>query len=320
MSLSGLTIRHRVLVEGIPQRQIARETGISPKTIRKMLAHPHPQPYGPRSHRYPKLGPHTASIRRMLQENATLPPTARLSVQAMYERIRDQEGFGGSYGAVKDYVRPIPRDQVCIWEYAYDHSDLAGQEAGHRFPVPPVPRRSAGDLVRPRRAVLPRCWADRHNSSKAGQAREAKRAAFEWMRAVLQKEISDEELRREVGDLPELAPLLQRLYDGRLSDRNRSMVVLAKQRDLGKRVVCAFLSIDKKTYLKYLRLFKHGGTAALFARQTKSSRKFDDEALKKAVFSLLHEPPSNYGINRTSWKMPTSAGSCARKGGRPALR
>ena len=116
-----VTIRHRVLVGGISQRQIARETGISPKTIRKMLAHPHPQPYGPRNRRYPRLGPHIASIRRMLQENATLPPTARLSVQAMYERIRDQEYFGGSYGAVKDYVRPIPRDQVCIWEYAYDH-------------------------------------------------------------------------------------------------------------------------------------------------------------------------------------------------------
>ena len=55
----------------------------------------------------------------------------------------------------------------------------------------------------------------------------------------------------------------------------------------------------------------------LFARQTKS-RKFDDDAFKKAVFSLLHEPPSNYGINRTSWKMPDfCAGSCARRGGRP---
>src|SRR3954449_304164 len=119
-----LTIRHRVLVGGIPQLQIARETGISPKTIRKMLAHPHPLPYGPRSRRYPKLGPHTASIRRMLRENATLPPTARLSVQAMYERLRDEEGFCGSYGAVKDYVRPIPRDQICIWDYAYDHLTL----------------------------------------------------------------------------------------------------------------------------------------------------------------------------------------------------
>src|SRR3954451_18995530 len=113
-------IRHRILVKGVSRRQVVRETGISRKTIRKMLAHPHPQPYGPRSRRYPKLGLHTASIRRMLRENATLPPAARLSVRAMYERIRDQDGFRGSYGAVKDYVRPIARDEGCIWEYVYD--------------------------------------------------------------------------------------------------------------------------------------------------------------------------------------------------------
>ena len=66
-------IRHRILVEGVSRRQVVRETGISRKTIRKMLAHPHPPPYGSGSRRYPKLGPHIASIRRMLQENATLP-------------------------------------------------------------------------------------------------------------------------------------------------------------------------------------------------------------------------------------------------------
>src|SRR5215213_2792317 len=42
-------------------------------------------------------------------------------------------------------------------------------------------------------------------------------AAFEWMRAVLQKEISPDALRREVGDIPDFPVLLHRLYDGRLS-------------------------------------------------------------------------------------------------------
>ena len=123
------------------------------------------------------------------------------------------------------------------------------------------------------------------------------------MRALLQKEISHEELRRDFADLPDFVRLLQRLYDGRLSDRNRALVILAKHRGVGRGLICAFLGICKLACLKYLRIFKHGGTTELFARQTKSSRKFDDEALKKAVFSLLHEPPSNYGINRTSWKM-----------------
>jgi len=221
----------------------------------------------------------------------------------MYKRIRDQEGFDGSYGAVKDYVRPISRDPVCIWEYAYDLLTALDKKRAIDFLF--LLSRADPPVILSARAeqIFRDVMRIATTSPKSDKRDEAKRAAFEWMRAVLQKGISAEELRREVGDLPELAPLLQRLYDGRLSDRNRSMVVLAKQRDLGKRVVCAFLSIDKKTYLKYLRLYKHGGTAALFARQTKSSRKYDDEELKKAVFSLLHEPPSNYGINRTSWKM-----------------
>ena len=108
-----LDIRHQILVQGSSIRRVAFEKGIDPKTIRKMLDHALPQPYGPRSHRYPKLGPHTASVRRMLQENATLPPSARLSIKTIYERIRDEEGFRGGYSTVTDYVHPIARGEDC---------------------------------------------------------------------------------------------------------------------------------------------------------------------------------------------------------------
>ena len=62
------TIRHQVLVEGVSRRQIARETGISRVTIRKMLAHPHPPSYGASSRECPELGPYIASVQRMLRE------------------------------------------------------------------------------------------------------------------------------------------------------------------------------------------------------------------------------------------------------------
>ena len=78
-------IRHRILVDGISRRQVIRETGISSKTVSKMLAHTHPP--APRTRNYRALGPHIASIHRMLRENATLPPRARLSVRAVYENI-----------------------------------------------------------------------------------------------------------------------------------------------------------------------------------------------------------------------------------------
>jgi transposase len=102
-----------------------------------------------------------------------------------------------------------------------------------------------------------------------------------------------------------------------LSDRNRSMVVLANRRGLISGTVCRFLGIEKKTYRKYLRAFETGGHAVLFARQTKSTRKFDDEAVKQAVFQILHEPPSNYGINRATWIMPDLS-RVLRDAGQPA--
>ena len=94
-------IRHRILVQGRSIRRVASEKGIDPKTIRKMLDHALPQPrMAGRANRYPKLGPHTASIPRLLRENATLPPEALISIKDIYERVRDEEGFRGGYSYV----------------------------------------------------------------------------------------------------------------------------------------------------------------------------------------------------------------------------
>jgi hypothetical protein len=151
---------------------------------------------------------------------------------------------------------------------------------------------------------------------KPDRREQARQAAFEWMRAVLQMEVSPDALRREIGDVPDFAALLRRLHDGRLSDRNRSMAVLAKHRGLSIGTMCGFLGIDKRSCRKYVRAFEEGGQAALFVRQTKSTRKFDDDAIKQAVFGTLHEPPSNYGINRTTWIMPDLS-RVLREAGRP---
>jgi transposase len=130
-----------------------------------------------------------------------------------------------------------------------------------------------------------------------------KQGAYEWMRAVLQKEKTTEALRCELGDLPELDALLQRLYNGGLAQRNRSMVILASRRGLKNRQISSFLAISRRTCMRYRRLFESGGYATLFGRKFKATRKTEDESLKNAIFSVLHEPPSNHGINRTSWKM-----------------
>src|SRR5215211_3019659 len=105
----------------------------------------------------------------------------------------------------------------------------------------------------------------------------AQQVASDWMRAVLQKEIAPDVLHRVVGDVPDFLTLLHRLYEGRLSDRNRSMVVLANRYGLSSRTVCAFLSISRNTHRTYLRMFKIGGQTCLFARQTNFKHKSNNE-------------------------------------------
>jgi len=142
-----------------------------------------------------------------------------------------------------------------------------------------------------------------------------KQNAFEWMRSVLQNEVEHPRLYDQLGiDLDELGKLTRRLYDGRLSERNKSMVVLAAGHGVRRTAICQFLGIDRKTARRYLAIFWRSGTAGLFAPQSRSGQKCNDENLRNAIFSLLHEPPSNYDINRTSWTMAALTKTLAENG------
>jgi hypothetical protein len=127
--------------------------------------------------------------------------------------------------------------------------------------------------------------------------------AFEWMLAVLQRKLNSDELKHQLGDIPGLEVLLTRLYAGRLTDRNKSIAILACQRGITIHKICSFLGISNSTYSSYKRAFVKGGSQVLFSRKQKMKRG-DDETLKSEIFKVLHQPPSNYGINRTSWTMP----------------
>ena len=37
------------------------------------------------------------------------------------------------------------------------------------------------------------------------------------------------------------------------------------------------------------------------SRRINPHRKFDNEAIKSSLFRVLHQPPANFGINRTTW-------------------
>ncbi len=103
------SIRRRVLVEHVSQRQILRETGMHWKTLRKILSHSSPPGYRPTGARpRPKVGPFVERIRAILREDRDVPRKQRHTARRIFERIRD-EGYAGGYTQVKVAVREVRR-------------------------------------------------------------------------------------------------------------------------------------------------------------------------------------------------------------------
>src|ERR1700738_3138189 len=76
-------IRRRILEKGAPKQRVPAETGISRKTINKMLAHEQPPGYRRRRSRYPKLAPHIHTIDRLLIDNDSFSLAVNMTIQDM---------------------------------------------------------------------------------------------------------------------------------------------------------------------------------------------------------------------------------------------
>ena len=142
---------------------------------------------------------------------------------------------------------------------------------------------------------------------------------FEWMLAVLQGALPYATLVRQLGSLPGMEDLLTCLKEGRRSERNRALAVLARLKGIGRASVCAFLHINRTTFRKYCKLYREGGAALLLAPQVRGTKKSDQDPVKHAVFALLHSPPAAHGINRTTWRMEDLQG-ILRDTGQPLSR
>jgi transposase len=112
-------IRRRILEQGMPKKRVAAETGISRKTINKMLAHEQPPGYRRRRSRYPKLAPHIHTIDRLLNDNDSFPLAVNMKIQDIVEHLRREEGFAGSYDSVWNYIHRRAHDDESSWERAY---------------------------------------------------------------------------------------------------------------------------------------------------------------------------------------------------------
>src|SRR3981189_3796420 len=95
-------VRYAVQVEGLSRREAARQFGIDPRTVAKMLTFSVPPGY--RRSRPParrKLDPFTGIIDRILLEDEGRPRKQRHTAKRIFERLRDEHGHLGGIPLVK---------------------------------------------------------------------------------------------------------------------------------------------------------------------------------------------------------------------------
>ena len=99
-------VRHACHVEGLSQREAARRFGIDPKTVAKMLRHAVPPGYRrSKPPARPKLDGFTVIVDQIVTADRSAPSKQRHTAKRIFERLRAEHGFAGSYTIVKDYLR-----------------------------------------------------------------------------------------------------------------------------------------------------------------------------------------------------------------------
>lgn len=102
-----------------------------------------------------------------------------------------------------------------------------------------------------------------------------------------------------------------------------AIIALVQSTSIPKKLVLKRIGVARSTYYNWLARLKEIGTLDSKVGKPEYCCLVDREAIKKQVFSVLHAPPSDYGFNRTTWKLNELQEAIAQSGlkiGRHSIR
>jgi transposase len=127
-----------------------------------------------------------------------------------------------------------------------------------------------------------------------------------WMRKLLQGKVGFDELRDALqGRMPidEIERLYQCVMTKPLRYRNRALAILSLFKGISPRAVSECLFIGRPSIYAQLKVYERRGVEALTSGKRKGQHKHENPGYVEKVFSILHSPPSSFGLNRTSWTL-----------------
>ena len=259
----------------------------------------------------PTLRPWVTVIDQIINDDANLPKRVRTSATQILKKLREEHGYTGCYNVVQEYVRQARnpgsdfsrphkiKEQKPTVECMTDQPNPTrwGTPIGHEESAETPATETAANQAPLMPPMLYR------QSRRVERLKEPEEHAFGWMTCVQQGTIPVEVLMGELPDitLTELKALLNAARTGKLSLRNRSMAVMSYSRGITCSQICSFLQISTGSLFRYWRAYREGGSSKLLTRKERKDKQSNNDAVKAAVFALLHSPPSEHGVNRTTW-------------------
>ena len=127
-------------------------------------------------------------------------------------------------------------------------------------------------------------------------------AAQRWLTEIIHGARSLEILKTEVGDSSDLPTLLYSAKNGRLRERKKALTILARKRGISNANISVILHSSQKTTRGYFKIYSQAGPSVLFGSSTqRSTTPTADSEKTRHILEFLHQKPSSFGINRTSW-------------------
>jgi transposase len=138
---------------------------------------------------------------------------------------------------------------------------------------------------------------------------------LEWLRQVIKERKTlfwTEEMKIRSEDT---TGLLNKIASGSsYKEWKKALVLLGRLRGITISSLCQTLGTSKATVCRDWKKFNELGTEGLFQEPLRRAKKAEDEAIKAAIFCVLHSPPSEHNINRTSWKLGDVCRCLSQKG------
>lgn len=289
-------VRNRLL-GGESLRSVSLSEHIARPTLRRILATAEPTNF-PRSttRRSPAIELYMADLERLFDESVRAMPGVPLAASQLHRQL-EALGCPSSYRVVLYHVHRLHRQRMAVavpnvWNRA---EKLGDHEAA----------RLLRQLIQPRRRfVLTDKVLEQHLTRlRAGSGGNIEPSGMSsWGRWLAGIERSTKDSTTQPADSPRRL-LMEGLRTASRTLRKRVLCVLAYEDGFSIRLISQMTDVSRNSIRRYRDDFLEGGCSQLLLAYKARARKADDQAVKDAVFTLLHEPPSLSGINRTTWKM-----------------